>query len=92
MMQRLKIMRDAMFNKREEKRKEKKLERDKKLEREELKRQANMKLKKKRSYALKGAAEKGREIVRNGPVVCRVFWENEIFGVFVSFFTRSSFN
>lgn len=58
MMQRLKIMRDAMFNKREEKRKEKKLERDKKLEREELKRQANMKLKKKRSYALKGAAEK----------------------------------
>lgn len=58
MVQRLKIMRDAMHNKREKIKQEKKLERDKKLEREEMKRQANMKLKKKRSYALKGAAEK----------------------------------
>ena len=39
---------------------EKKEERTKKLAREEQKRQANMKLKKKRSYALKGAAEKRR--------------------------------
>ena len=48
MVQRLKIMQ------------EKKEERTKKLAREEQKRQANMKLKKKRSYALKGAAEKRR--------------------------------
>ena len=39
---------------------EKKEERTKKLAREEQKRQANIKLKKKRSYALKGAAEKRR--------------------------------
>lgn len=60
MVQRLKIMRDAMYNKRQKIKEEKKAERAKKLEREEQKRQANMKLKKKRSYALKGAAEKRR--------------------------------
>ena len=60
MVQRLKIMRDAMYNKRQKIMQEKKEERTKKLAREEQKRQANMKLKKKLSYAQKRAAEKRR--------------------------------
>ena len=58
MVQRLMVMRDVMTKKREAKKKEKLMEKKKVLEREEQKRTANMKLKKKRSYALKGAAEK----------------------------------
>lgn len=58
MVQRLMVMRDVMTKKREAKKKEKLMEKKKVLDREEQKRTANMKLKKKRSYALKGAAEK----------------------------------
>lgn len=58
MVQRLMVMRDVMSKKREAKKKEKLMEKKKIWEKEEQKRAANMKLKKKRSYALKGAAEK----------------------------------
>ena len=55
MVQRLMLMRNTMMATREAKRQEKYEERQKKLEKEAEKRAANMKLKKKRSYALKGA-------------------------------------
>ena len=58
MVQRLMVMRDVMSKKREAKKKEKLMETKQIWEKEEQKRAANMKLKKKRSYALKGAAEK----------------------------------
>ena len=60
MVQRLMIMRNQMVATREAKRQERFEERKKKEEREAEKRAANMKLKKKRSYALKGAADKRR--------------------------------
>ena len=56
MVQRLMLMRNTMMATREAKRQEKYEERQKNLEQEAEKRAANMKLKKKRSYALKGAA------------------------------------
>lgn len=61
MVQRLMITRNTMMATREAKRKEKLEEKKKKEEREAEKRAANMKLKKKRSYALKGAAESRRQ-------------------------------
>lgn len=61
MVQRLVLMRNTMMATREAKRQQKFEERKKKEEREAEKRTANMKLKKKRSYALKGAAENRRK-------------------------------
>ena len=60
MVQRVMGMLDVMLKKRQALKEEKLRERTKKEEREAEKRTANMKLKKKRSYALKGAAEKRR--------------------------------
>ena len=61
MVQRLMLMRETMMKTRELKRQQKLEDKRKKEEREELKRKAVMDARKKRSYALKGAAEKRRQ-------------------------------